>query len=127
MTQLMTEADIHDFGIEVVFGVLRKEKHEIVSVNTDVGRDPQIVCEYEGQLEFVIVRTAVFPGKGSLDAHTKASCMAEAERSGALCYFASVGIANSAAKTETEMAVPLKGAGFHVAFDGIELLHNGLQ
>ena len=33
--------------------------------------------------------------------------------------FASVSIANSEGKTEEEMAVPVKGVAYHIAFDGL--------
>ena len=34
---LMTEEEIHVFGIEIVFGQLQKEGYEIVDVNTKIG------------------------------------------------------------------------------------------
>lgn len=123
MADQMTRAEIHDFGVEVVFGFLQREGHEIVAVNTDPSINPQIVARKNGQLEFVVVRTACYPGKGELDAPSKANCIAHAEKSGAICYFASVGIANASGTTDAEMALPVKGAGYHVAFSGIELLH----
>ena len=123
MAELMTEAEIHDFGIEVVVGFLRREGHEIVEVHTKLGVNPQIAARKDGQLEVVVVRTACYPAKGALDASLKASHIAHAEKCGAICYSASVGIANSSGKTDAEMAIPIKGAGYYVSFSGIELLH----
>jgi len=119
----MTKAEIHDFGVEVVFGFLQREGHEIVAVNTDLAVNPQVVARKDGQLEFVVVRTACYPDKGTLEPSAKASCIAHAEKSGAICYFASVGIANASGTNDAEMALPVKGAGYYVAFNGIELLH----
>jgi methanogenic corrinoid protein MtbC1 len=59
-SELMTAAEIHDFGIEVVFNYLKKEGHEIVSVNTNVGVNPQVLAKKNGQLEFIVVRTACY-------------------------------------------------------------------
>ena len=123
MADQMTKAEIHDFGVEVVFGFLQREGHEIVAVNTDPSVNPQIVAKKDGQLEFVVVRTACYPDKGLLDPSNKISCIEHAEQSGAICYFASVGIANAAGTNDVEMALPVKGAGYYVAFNGIELLH----
>ena len=123
MAYQMTNAEIHNFGVEIVFGFLQKEGHEIVAVNTDLLVNPQIVAKKDGQIEFVVVRTTCYPHKGVLELSVKENCIAHAEKSGAICYFASVGIANSAGTNDVEMAQPVKGAGFHVAFNGIELLH----
>ncbi len=123
MADQMTTAEIHNFGVEIVSGFLQKEGHEIIAVNTDLTANPQIVAKKDGQLEFVVVRTACYPDKGSLEFSTKSNCIEHAEKSGAICYFASVGIANASGTNDIEMARPVKGAGYHVAFNGIELLH----
>ena len=119
----MTSAEIHDFGVEVVFGYLQKEGHEIVSVDTDPEMNPQIVAKKDGQLEFIVVRTAVYPKKGALDQQTKIKLIDHTLRAGAVCYFASVGIANASGTNDAEMSRAEKGAGFHIAYNGIEILH----
>ena len=122
-TELMTPADIHDFGVEVVFGYLQKNGHEIVAVNTKIGMNPQIVARKNGQLQFIVVRTACYPGKGEIESeHIAMHCIAEADKHKAICYFASVGIANANGKTDEEMSKPKKGVGFHVAFEGLVIL-----
>ena len=124
MAELMTKAEIHDFGVEVVFSYMKREAHEIVAVNTDVLVNPQIVAKKNGQLEFVIVRTACYPTKGIVEPEVRAQCIEQAKKAGAVCYFASVGIANASGTNDAEMGLPIKGAGYHVAFNGIELLHD---
>lgn len=120
MAEVMTKAEIHDFGVEVVFGFLQKEGHEIVGVNTDLSVHPQIVTKKDDLLAFITVRTECYPAKGMLDAASKALCIQRALEVGAVCYFASVGIANSSGTNDEEMSLPVKGAGFHVAFEGLE-------
>ena len=120
MAEVMTKAEIHDFGVEVVFGFLQKEGHEIVGVNTDLSVNPQIVTKRDDRLAFIIVRTECYPAKGMLDAASKTLCIQRALEVGAVCYFASVGIANSTGTNDEEMSLPVKGAGFHVAFEGLE-------
>lgn len=123
--ELMTTAEIHDFGIEVVFNYLKKGGHEIVSVNTDIGVNPQVVAKQNGQLEFIVVRTACYPSKGQIENdQITFECIAHADKLKATCYFASVGIANASGKSDAEMAVPLKGAGFHVSFEGLLMLRH---
>lgn len=124
MTQkLMTATEIHEFGIQAVFEHLKKEGHEIVSVNTDVSSNPQIVSKKNGQLEFIVVRTACYPSKGEIESDKIAMhCIEQADKHKATLYFASVGIANSQGKNDAEMAIPVRGAGFYVAFEGLVFL-----
>ncbi len=122
LLQLMSPAEIHDFGVEIVFGYLKREGHEILAVNTDPTINPQVVAKKDGQLEFIVVRTACYPGRGALEGPERMACTKHAEESKALCYFASVGIANASGSTDAELASPVKGAGFHAAFEGLELL-----
>ena len=120
---LMTKAEIHDFGIEVVVNFLKTEGHEIVDVNTDLAMNPQVVAKKNGKLEFVVVRTACYPSKGQIENdHIALHCIERADSHGAACYFASVGIANSSGDDGSQMSVPVRGAGFYVAFDGLEIL-----
>ncbi len=120
MAEIMTKAEIHDFGIEVVFGYLQREGYEIVGVNADLSMNPQIVAKKEGQLQFIVVRTDCYPAKGILDASSKALCIKHALGTDAVCYFASVGIANASGADDAEMSLPVKGAGFHISFSGLE-------
>jgi len=39
-----------------------------------------------------------------------------------LPYFASVGIANADCKTESERSIPVKGSGFHIAYNGLLII-----
>ena len=118
--ELMTASEIHDFGVEIVFDYLRNEGHEIVAVNTEIGMNPQVIATKDGELEYIIVRTACYPSKGQIENDQEVFwCLAHADKHEATCYFASVGIANSEGTTEEEMIVPVKGVAYHVAFDGL--------
>lgn len=119
MSIIMTPEEIHDFGVEVVFGQLRKESIEVKSVNTKLGVDPQIVAVINNHLAFIIVRTECYPKKGKLSASEHRNLISDADRQNAIPYFAGVGIANAEATTDEEMAIPVKGAGFHIAYDGL--------
>jgi hypothetical protein len=118
----MTDEEIHDFGIEIVFNQLKKEAYKIQSVNTKFGVNPQIIAKKGTQLAFIAVRTACYPEKGKLEESVHFQMIEHADKHGAIPYFASVGIANANAKTEDEMRVPVKGAGFHVAYEGMQII-----
>lgn len=121
--EIMTAADIHAFGIEIVYKQLEKDGWVINSadVMADIAAEPQIVAAKDGELAFFVVRTAVHPGRGRFDEGQESfdTLVRHAMEYGASCYFASVGIANSQGTTEEEMAVPVKGVAFNVKFDGL--------
>ncbi|MGQ0542599.1 MAG: hypothetical protein ACT4O9_12220 [Blastocatellia bacterium] len=121
--ELMTEADIHAFGIEIVFKQLEKDGWFIESadVHADIGSEPQIVANKDGEKAFFVVRTDVYPKRGRFEEGQDAFDMlvSHAMAHEADCYFASVGIANSEGKTEAEMSIPVKGVQYNVEFNGL--------
>jgi hypothetical protein len=66
------------------------------------------------------VRTDLYPKRGKIEGEEVFQALVRhANEHGASCYFASVSIANSEGKTDEEMAVPVKGVAYHIAFDGL--------
>lgn len=120
--ELMTEAEVHAFGVEIVYKQLIEAGWTVESADVYADREkhPQIIGSKEGEFAFFIVRTAIYPGRGRIEGEEVFRHHVQlANDHGASCYFASVGIANSEGKTEEEMTVPVKGVAYHVAFDGL--------
>ena len=120
--ELMTEADVHAFGVEIVFKQLQKADWVIESADVlaDRATHPQIVAHKDGETGFFVVRTAMYPGRGRIEGEEVFQrLIRHARKHGASCYFASVGIANSEGKSEEDMSVPAKGVAYNVAFDGL--------
>ncbi|MBK9154111.1 MAG: hypothetical protein IPM25_07825 [Chloracidobacterium sp.] len=121
--ELMAEADIHAFGVEIVYKQLEKDGWAIHSadVEADLFKEPQIIAEKDGELAFFVVRTGMYPGRGRFEEGQASfdTLVKHALQHGASCYFASVGLANSSATTEEDMSVPVKGVAYNVQFDGL--------
>jgi len=119
----MTAADIHAFGVEIVFKQLEKDGWVIESADAlaDIRTEPQIVAHKDGELAFFVVRTGMYPGRGRFEEGQESfeALVRHAREHGANCYFASVGLANGEAQSEEEMSVPVKGIGYNVVFDGL--------
>lgn len=118
----MTESDVHAFGVEIVYKQLVEAGWSIDSADVLADRElhPQIVARKDGETGYFVVRTAIYPGRGRIEGEgVFRHLVTLASAHGASCYFASVGIANSDGKTEEEMAIPVKGVAYHVAFDGL--------
>lgn len=120
--ELMTAEDIHAFGVEIVHNQLVEAGWSIESadVYADPLEFPQITAMKDGELGFFVVRTDMYPNRGRIEGEeTFRKLVRHVNSRGGSCYFASVSIANSEGKTEEEMAVPVKGVAYHVAFDGL--------
>lgn len=124
MTQqeLLTEAEIHAFGIQILFSKLQEDGWIIESADPEADRTthPQIIAHKDGEIGFFVVRTAMYPLKGRIEGEEVfQNQVRHAQQHGANCYFASIGIASSAGASEEDMSRPVRDAGFNVTFDGL--------
>ncbi len=121
--KIMTDEEIHEFGINIVLEDLRKNGFLISSVTTDRKSNPQIIAKNSGQLFHILVRTACYPSKGNIESRELGfQLLIDAINNHSRCYIASVGIANADGTTDLEMATPIRGAGFYISYNGIEEL-----
>ncbi|MBX3299872.1 MAG: hypothetical protein KF736_10475 [Acidobacteria bacterium] len=120
--ELMTDADIHAFGVEIVHNQLVEAgwTPDSVDIENDRAKVPQITAARDDEYAIFVVRTGLHPEPGRIEGEDtfRHFCRLAAEMK-ASCYFASVSIANSTAATDEEMSVPVKGVAYHVAFDGL--------
>lgn len=121
--ELMTPADIHAFGLEIVCKQLEKDGWMIESADAlaDIMTEPQIVAQKDEEVAFFVVRTAMHPARGRFDEGNEVfqTLVGHAKAHKASCYFAAVGIANSEGETEEDMSLPVKGVAYHVEFNGL--------
>ena len=124
--EILTKAEIHHFGVEIVHSQMERDGFEIVGVNPSITVTPQIVARRKGELCFVIVRTDFYPNRGSLASDQEFFYNLEhAEKNNALCYFAGVRLCNAAAAdagNEEGMSLPVKGADFYVEYEGLKIM-----
>lgn len=60
---IMTEQEVHELGIDVIYKYTQQEGYEIVAGSTELNQHPQLVLKKNGQLYFVMVKTG--PGDGT--------------------------------------------------------------
>ena len=124
--EILTKAEIHHFGIEIVCNQMQMERFEIIGADPSMTVTPQIVARRDGQLCFVIVRTDFYPNRGSLASDQEFFYnLDHAEKNNALCYFAGVRLCNAAAAdagNEEGMSLPVKGADFYVEYEGLKIM-----
>jgi fumarylacetoacetate (FAA) hydrolase family protein len=126
---IMSDDEIHSFGIQLILSYIEKEDFVIEQVNSDSKMNPQIIGKRWGSLAFVYVRTACYPNKGALINEDQFIQYIEwAEKHNATAFFASVGLACSnypdktPVKKESDWSLPIRNAGFAVAYEGLLLM-----
>lgn len=119
----LSDNEIHEFGINVVLDDIRAKGYAISSVMTTRESNPQIIAHKNGQLIYIVVRTAIYPKKGVIENFQLGlQILDDAYDKNAACYFASIGIANANGSTDLEMSIPIRNSGYYVAYSGIEEL-----
>lgn len=120
---LLTDNEIHAFGIQIVYKRLAEDGWIIQSADpdADIRSEPQIVASKDGNLAFFVVRTGVYPTRGRFEEGEDAyeALVRHARNHGADCYFAAVGIENANAASEEEKSLALRGVGYNIEFDGL--------
>ncbi len=125
---LMSDEELHTFGLEAILPYLEKEGVAIKSVNRDPGMNPQIVGQRWGSPAFIFVRTALYPNKGALTDAQFMQCLGWAKEHRATAFFASVGLLctnypdKSHVKSDADMRLPIRNAGFMVAYEGLGVM-----
>jgi len=124
--EILTKAEIHHFGVEIVHSQMERDGFEILGVNPSMTVTPQIVARKKSQMCFVVVRADFYPKRGSLANDEEFFYNLEhAERNNALCYFAGVRLCNAAAADagdEEGMSLAVKGADFYVEYEGLKIM-----
>ncbi len=116
----MNDAELHFLGIKVVYKDLVDKGYEVLNVRKEEDVDPQILARKEEQMLFVVVRTARFPDMGVLKPRTAARVTMHANKHKAICYFASVGIANAEGETDEEMGKPEVDGEYYINYKGLQ-------
>lgn len=126
--KMMSERELHAFGIEIILPEIEKEGVIIDEVNPDMKSNPQIIGQQCSSLVFIYVRTACYPKKGSMSEGEYWKCLEWARKHSATPYFASVGIACAAypdgtpIQNETEMSQPIRHGKFAATYGGLLLM-----
>ena len=117
--QLMGKEELHYLGIKVVYKDLIDRGYEVLNVRKEMDIDPQILARRNGELLFIVVRTASYPNMGVLTPRVAARVSRHAAKHKAICYFASVGIANANGETEEEMGKPEINGEYYINYKGL--------
>ena len=123
--RLMTEAEIHNFGLQLIQEFLEKKGFTIELIQPDKNTLPHIIAKKEEQLTFVLVATDVYPKKGVLTDRDKAAVLDHAKQFNAQTACASIGIVNAEGVEKKDKRLMGKAYGdapFMADFSGLEFI-----
>lgn len=116
----MTYDDLHKLGIKVVYKKMIDEGYDVLGVRENQEQNPQIMATRDGKRYVVVVRTSRFPNMGILLPITAKAVKDYAATCGAICLFASVGIANGDGDTDEELSEPSLNGNYIIRFEGLQ-------
>lgn len=118
--KVMNAEELHFIGIKVVYKDLVDKGYEVLNVRREMDVDPQILARKDGQMLFIVVRTETFPDMGVLKPRVAARVGMHAKKHQAVCFFASVGIANANGESEEEMGKPVVDGEYYINYKGLQ-------
>ena len=123
--ELMTEQEIHLFGLQVLIQFLEGKGYEIEFAQPDKASLPHVVAGCGDQITFIIAATDVYPNKGKVSDADKAAVLEHAKQFNANCACAYLGIANAVGvenKDKALMGKAYRNARFVTDFGGLEFI-----
>ena len=124
-SDLMTDEEIHDFGIEIVANFLTKEGYKIHVYNPRLGSYPSIVAENEKEVIAVAVKTSIAPQMPEFKIIDKYGLIGYCNSYNTTPCFASVGIGSTDGE-RFEKSLALVGDSYYANFKGLEYISKDL-
>jgi len=118
--------ELHELGIKWVYKHI-KDDYEILSVNIEFEKNPQILAKKDDEMYFIVVKTSTYPDLGSLSPMAAEEIIKHADKHKAKILFAHVGVANADSKDDAGMAFPEKNGHYYFNYTGLSIEPNILM
>lgn len=122
----LTGEELHELGIKWVYKHIKNE-FEILNVNIDFEKNPQILAKKDDEMHFIVVKTSTYPDIGSLSPSAAEEIIKHADKHDAKILFAHVGVANADTKDEKDMQFPVKDGHYYFNYTGLTIEPNVLM
>lgn len=123
--ELMSEQEIHEFGLQVLIQYLENKGYEIDFAQPDKRSLPHVVAKSGEQLTFIIASTDIYPNKGKISNADKTALLEQAKNFNAQSACAYLGLANAEGveKGDKELiSKAYKDARYMTDFSGLEFI-----
>ena len=118
-TDLMTDAELYDFALDVVAGYESEHGAKLIDASPQRQSYPSIICQIDGELSFILVEASVAPKNPVLSENRKNILLNHARKFNAKCYYAPVCFGACDADRFNK-SLALKGDAFYVNYEGLE-------
>ena len=122
----LSNSELHELGIKWVYKHI-KDEFEVLSVNIEFEKNPQIIAKKDNELHFIVVKTSTYPDVGSLTLSASEEIIKHADKHKAKILFAHVGIANADSQDDKEMQYPVKDGQYYINYTGLTIEPNLLK
>lgn len=122
---LMTEAELHALGVDLLVPLLGNDRFDVESVDRDPSKLVQVTGRRWGLPAVIATRTACFPERGDVTLDEFYRLLAAARKIGGLPCFASVCLVCVAYPDGTEVTddsdrgKPIRGGRFQIDYNGL--------
>ena len=124
---LMTEAELHALGVDLLLPLLENERFTVETVDRSPSQLVQVTGRRWTLPGVIAVRAACYPERGELTRDEFHRLLEAAREAGGLPFFARLGLACIAYPDGTEVTDegdrgrPIRGGRFRLDFDGLLL------
>ncbi|HEY8327612.1 MAG TPA: hypothetical protein VIO59_04070 [Rhodanobacter sp.] len=119
---LLTEEEVHKFGVEFVVEQIERDGYEVEYIEEDPNVDPQIFAlKPDGTPVSIVTRASVFPEKSSLSQKSEQfNLFARESEPDDEIFFAGIGLANADARNDIERRAVTRSGRLHVQYSGLD-------
>jgi len=125
---LMSDEELHAFGIDIILPFLKSEDVTVEAVNHDPKLTPQIIGQRWGSLAYIYVRTAMLPRMGALTETQFMHGLSWADSHRATAFFASVDLIctdypdKSPVTIDADSRLPIRHGGLKAKYEGLVVM-----
>ena len=117
---LLEGEELLKFGMDILWqNEFANSSHKVIDATSKPGIIPNVVCEINGRLSFIVVKVAVAPDDATMSVEEKKHLTSHAAKHKADCYFAPIGI-GAMDSVRFEVGLALKNDGYYVKYNGLE-------
>lgn len=125
---VMSDQELHLFGMQVMLPQIEKEGFTIEHINKDIQINPQIIGKRWGSLGFIYLRTACYPDTGNLTEEEFMQGLEWAKQNSAIPFFAGVRVTcvsypdKSPVVKESDKGIPYRFAEYEFDYTGLHIM-----
>ncbi len=116
-SDLMTKEEIHDFGVQIVGGILQKDGYEILAYQPQYNAMPNIISQKDNKLYSIVVRADIAPINPKINTRDKYSNIAYSKIKKMIPCYASVSF-GSIDPARFDNSIALVGDGYYANYTG---------